>query len=94
MSTAITTNSRITAQHQDKPVGFFKEDNGNYSSVRLMSFIGLIAAIVFGGYTISHQNVNRGADITFSFLAMASGSKVVQKFAEQKKDEDTAKAAT
>ena len=84
MSTAITTNSRTTTQRQDKAVGFFKENNGNYSSVRLMSFIALITAIILGGYTVSHENVEAGAEITFSFLVMASGPKVIQKFAESK----------
>lgn len=93
MSTSIITSSQTKAQHQDK-VGFFKEDNGNYSSVRLMSFIGLIAAIVFGGYTITHPDVQSGTEITFTFLTMASGSKVIQKFAEKKKDPDTTRLAT
>lgn len=33
-------------------VGFFKEDNGNFSSMRLMSFVALIAAIFFGSVTM------------------------------------------
>ncbi|MGK7961616.1 hypothetical protein [Crocosphaera sp.] len=37
-----------------QPVGFFKEDNGNFSSMRLMSFVALIAAIFFGGLTLSY----------------------------------------
>lgn len=81
------TQPRVTspAQPNDKPAGFLQEDNGHYSTIRLMSFVALIAAIVFGGYTLTHKEAETaGINITFSFLAAAFGPKVVQKFAEEK----------
>ena len=32
-------NTNAVARSQENPVGFMKEDNGNYSSMRLMSLI-------------------------------------------------------
>lgn len=77
--------NKLVSQSQDKPVGFLQEDNGNYSTIRLMSFIALISAIVFGGYTVTHKEVETaGINITFSFLVAAFAPKAVQKFAEEK----------
>ena len=69
--------------------GFFQEDNGSYSSMRLMCFVALLAAIMFGGITIwiaSHgqQDGGNGLIITFGFLVAAFAPKAIQKFAEQK----------
>ena len=70
------------------PTGFFSEDNGNKSSMRLMSFVALIAAIIFGGLTIltdsDKSNNTDGIYITFGFLLAAFAPKAVQKFAEEK----------
>ena len=71
-------------------VGFFEESSGNRSSMRLMSFIALIAAIIFGILSVnkSGQNQNQNKDdtgiyITFGFLLAALAPKALQKFAEQ-----------
>ena len=58
----------------DKKVGFFKEDNGNLSSMRLMSFVALLAIICFGLLTVllGTTEVNAsGIYITFGFLIAA-----------------------
>ena len=69
-----------------KRAGFFEEDNGKISSMRLMSFIALIAAIIFGFLTILLKDVNatNGIYITFGFLLAAFAPKALQKFAETK----------
>lgn len=71
-----------------QPVGFFNDDNGNLSSMRLMSFIALIAAIFFGGLTLSPQVAAddkwQGFSITTCFVLAAFCPKALQKFAERK----------
>ena len=72
-----------------KKVGFFQEDNGNHSSMRLMSFISLIAAILFGYLTLKMSisitsNSDIGLYLTFGFLLAAFAPKSVQKFIENK----------
>ncbi|MBC2696305.1 MAG: hypothetical protein HF982_13725 [Desulfobacteraceae bacterium] len=64
----------------------FEEDNGNVSSIRLMSLIALIAAIIFGFLTILLEDANatNGIYITFGFLLSAFAPKALQKFAETK----------
>jgi len=62
-------------------VGFFEESPGVKSSIRLMSFFSLFAAIVFGILTINTPGEN-GLFITFGFLLGAFAPKAVQKFAE------------
>lgn len=59
----------------------FEDDNGNASSIRLMSFISLLAAIMFGILTMYHNNQD-GLMLTAMFLVGAFAPKVVQKFAE------------
>ena len=73
----------------EKHVGFFQEDNGSYSSMRLMSFLSLLAAMMFGLLTLllSSQGKSDGGNgiyITFGFLIGAFAPKAIQKFAEQK----------
>jgi len=63
--------------------GFFEEKNGVKSSMRLMSFISLIAAMGLAGLTI-YTNNQDGIILTFGFLLGAFAPKAVQKFAEQK----------
>lgn len=76
----------LPAPSSDKPVGFLQEDNGHYSTMRLMSFVALITAIMFGGYTIANPQVKEaGINLTFSFLVAAFAPKAIQKFAEEKK---------
>jgi len=69
-----------------KRAEIFEEDNGNISSMRLMSFVALIAAIIFGFLTILLKDVNssNGIYITFGFLLAAFAPKALQKFAETK----------
>jgi hypothetical protein len=71
---------------QRKRAELFEEDNGNISSMRLMSFVALIAAIIFGFLTILLNDVNssNGIYITFGFLLAAFAPKALQKFAETK----------
>ena len=81
----MTQNSDINITERIK-VGFFEDDKGNLSSMRLMSFIALIAAIIFGVLTILIKDVNSGNGIyiTFGFLLAAFAPKALQKFAEIK----------
>jgi hypothetical protein len=60
----------------------FQEDNGKYSTMRAMSFIALIAAIVFGAMTMTSKD-SEGKYITTAFLVAAFAPKAVQKFAER-----------
>lgn len=75
-----------TTDSQTKQTGgFFQEDNGHKSSMRLMCFTSLIASIIFGLMSILLGG--RGAEgiyITFGFLLGAFAPKAVQKFAETK----------
>ena len=78
-------NTDVVAKLPKNTVGFMKEDNGNYSSMRLMSLIALISAIAFGGITLANPEVKDvGTNLTFSFLVAAFTPKAVQKFAENK----------
>ena len=78
-----------TVVQSDKHVGFFQEDVNTNSSMRLMSFLALIAAVIFGVLTL-HFNAHGNSDggnglyITFGFLIAAFAPKALQKFAEQK----------
>lgn len=66
-------------------VGYFQEDNGKRSSIRLMSFTALIASIVFGLITtLGVGSGSEGIFITFGFLLAAFAPKALQKFAETK----------
>lgn len=66
-------------------VGFFEEKPNVKSSMRLMSFLSLIAAVGMGLLTIySDAGSSDGLMITFGFLLGAFAPKTVQKFAEQK----------
>ena len=60
---------------------FVQDNNGQYSAMRAMSFIALIAAIVFGAIAIT-TNSSAGKDITTAFLAAAFAPKAIQRFAE------------
>ena len=64
----------------------FTEDNGNVSSLRVMSFTCLVAAIVTGCY-IAYKNpvdASNGIYIFTAYLVGAFCPKVLHKFAEQK----------
>lgn len=62
---------------------FFQEDNGNQSSMRLMSFLSLLASMTFAVLTF-YTKYTDGIIITFGFLLGAFAPKAIQKFAEQK----------
>lgn len=83
----ISPPDRTTNPSQPKS-GFFEEHNGSKSSMRLMSFVSLLAAITFGVLTITdsagENGQSSGVTITFGFLISAFAPKAVQKFAEQK----------
>ena len=78
------------AETNDQPTqktGYLENDQGNPSSMRLMSMIALFASIAFALITILHsaatQNLN-GLYITIAFLLAAFAPKALQKFAESK----------
>jgi hypothetical protein len=60
----------------------FQEDNGKYSTMRAMSFIALIAAIVFGGLGMTNKDSD-AKYFTTTFLVAAFAPKAVQRFAER-----------
>lgn len=71
--------------------GFLTEDNGVPSSMRLMNFIALIAAISFASFTLYQESANAnntstssGRELTLLFLASAFAPKVMQKALENK----------
>jgi hypothetical protein len=67
----------------ESEVGFFEDDKGNRSCMRLMSITALLAAIVFGMVTLlSPAAADQGTMITFGFLLSAFAPKALQKFAE------------
>lgn len=70
------------SEHGKELAELFQEDNGKYSTMRAMSFIALIAAIVFGAMTMT-SNDSEGKYITTAFLVSAFAPKAVQKFAER-----------
>ena len=57
-------------------MGFFQEDNGNYSSMRLMSVMALLAAIGLAFY--GSNDVIIGLFLTYAFAP-----KVIQKAFEK-----------
>ncbi|MEG3920369.1 hypothetical protein QUA34_04695 [Microcoleus sp. POL10_C6] len=83
----MTNSSMVETQANDADRGkdfaqVLQEDNGKYSTMRAMSFIALIAAIVFGAITIT-SNDSEGKYITTAFLVAAFAPKAVQRFAER-----------
>ena len=62
-------------------VGFLEEAPGERSSMRLMCFIALVGAIVFGFMEL--QAKVPFPNITTMFLVAAFAPKAVQKFAER-----------
>lgn len=71
-----------SSEHGKELAEFFQGNNGKYSTMRAMSFIALIAAIVFGAITIT-SNDSEGKYITTAFLVAAFAPKAVQRFAER-----------
>jgi len=62
----------------------FEEDNGNPSSMRVLSFICLIVAISFGTVGLLNPVTEAIAlNLTITFLTAAFAPKTIQKFAEK-----------
>lgn len=81
--TTETSPQLPVVQPSTPPTNFFTDDIGKSSSMRLMSFISLIAAIVFASLTMTSQDSkSEGIYLTASFLIAAFAPKAVQKFAE------------
>ena len=85
----------IAAQKEGS--AFLEDDNGNKSSMRLMSMIALVAAIIFGYLTVkaggdvsaaagaagaAAATAVNGIYVTFSFLISAFAPKTIQKYIE------------
>ena len=74
--------SNVETNQKNEEVGFLDDNQGNRSSIRLMSFISLGAAILFG-----YMELTSKADppyITMMFLLGAFAPKALQKFIEDK----------
>lgn len=71
---------------ENKRVGFLEEDIHTKSSMRLMCFISLIVAIVFGLITLLNKTTDgqTGLLMTMGFLLGAFAPKALQKFMEEK----------
>jgi len=63
--------------------GFLDETVGVRSSMRLMCFVSLLAAVAFGALTLLNEAATDGEMITLMFLTGAFAPKAVQKFAEK-----------
>ena len=70
-----------SSEHGKELAEFLQGNNGKYSTMRAMSFIALIAAIVFGAITITSNDPDC-TEITIAFLVAAYAPKAVQRFAE------------
>ena len=69
-----------------KKIGYFEEEEGVKSLMRLNSFIALCAAIVIAVAAIAMGQINPSmVGIISAFLGGAFGPKAIQKFAETKK---------
>lgn len=70
----------------DNKIGFLQEDVNTNSSMRLMSFISLIASITIAMITLFGTNLKDvGVQLSYSFLVAAFAPKAIQKYAELKK---------
>ena len=68
-----------------EPKGFLEEAPGRKSSMRAMSFVALLASIMFGTISLLLSEVDTqqtGIFLTFGFLLAAFAPKALQKFAE------------
>lgn len=71
-------------------VGFFQEDVGSSSMMRLMCLISLLASVGFGALTLLIADpviVSAGVVLALIFLIGAFAPKAIQKFAEVKLEE-------
>ncbi len=71
---------------ENNETGYFQEDNGNSSSMRMMSFLSLLAA--FGTASVllvkNPTDASTGLYVFTVFMVGAFVPKAIQKFAEQK----------
>lgn len=68
-----------------EPKGYLEEAPGRKSSMRAMSFVSLLASIMFGVISMLFSTVESqqtGIFLTFGFLLAAFAPKALQKFAE------------
>ena len=66
-------------------IGFFEEESGVKSIMRLMSFIALLVAIAISVLVLINDQLNSNSMILIgSFITAAFAPKAVQKFAESK----------
>ena len=68
-----------------EPKGFLEEAPGRKSSMRAMSFMALLASIMFGMISMlytTEDSQQTGIFLTFGFLLAAFAPKALQKFAE------------
>lgn len=78
----MTEQTNQFTEIKTQSAGFFQDDNGNQSAIRLASFTALISAIIFGLITtldVGGQG-SEGVYITFGFLLSAFIPKTLQKF--------------
>jgi uncharacterized membrane protein YiaA len=73
-------------ENEPEKIGFLQEDVNMNSSMRLMCFLSLIAAIGFGTVTLLHPATegSTGLLMTMGFLLGAFAPKALQKFMEEK----------
>jgi hypothetical protein len=81
-SNPIVQTEPTHSEHGQDLAEFFQEDNRKYSTMRAMSFIALIAAIVFGTISIIEHDSD-GKYITTAFLVAAFAPKAIQRYAER-----------
>ncbi|MEM7206349.1 MAG: hypothetical protein AAF434_00865 [Pseudomonadota bacterium] len=77
----------MTTETSETKPGYLEDNQGNPSSMRLMSMVALFASIVFGFIAITHEgsaSTTNGVYITVAFLLAAFAPKALQKFAEAK----------
>ncbi len=77
--------SEITAENKHSLLEFLKEDNGNYSSTRLLflawGFTILFSWVFLSIYTLKLQPIDVSVAGVFASLG---ATKIVQKFGEEK----------
>lgn len=61
---------------------FLEDDNGNHSSMRLMSVIALVAAVLLAFIAVLQESA-MALDLVKLFLVAAFAPKAIQKFAEK-----------
>lgn len=67
-------------------MNLLQDDTGKTSTMRVMSFIALVASVWFGQLTLTvSTNPEAGIYITSAFLISAFAPKALQKFIESKK---------